>query len=254
MGICGEFLLLDIRTPNPIGFTVVELLERKENILKVKGVDMVDGTPVVDIKPHTSADKKKNIRLGWIEKTRSGNPHKVKTLIVYWSGTGNTEKVAKAIHRGLKREGLKPTIKMVEEAREEDLYDYDLVFLGSPSHTWMPAQPVLEFIREKRREYAKRGLIKPCAPKIPEKNAVVFCTYSGPHTGINEAIPAGKYMRQFFEHIGFDVRAEWYVVGEFHGNELLSTKGKLGDIRGRPNSQDLAKVENDTVQLIRSLM
>lgn len=178
----------------------------------------------------------------------------VKTLIVYWSGTGNTEKVAKAIHRGLKRKGLKPPIKMVEEASKENLYDYDLVFLGSPSHTWMPAQPVLKFIEEKRREYAKCGLIKPCAPKFPGKNAVVFCTYSGPHTGINEAIPAGKYMRQFFEHLGFDVKAEWYVVGEFHGREQLSTKGKLGDIRGRPNSQDLAKVENDTVQLIQSLM
>ena len=219
-----------------------------------RGVDMVDGTPVLDIKPYTSADRKENIRIGWIEKTRSGNPRKIRALIVYWSGTGNTEKVAKAIHRALKRKGLEPTMKRVEEAKEENLFDYDLVFLGSPSHTWIPAQPVLNFIEEKRREYAKRGLIKPCAPKVPGKNAVVFCTYSGPHTGINEAIPAGKYMCQFFEHLGFDVRAEWYVVGEFHRRELLSTKGRLGDIRGRPNSQDLAKVENDTAQLIRSLM
>ena len=174
--------------------------------------------------------QKKNTKTGWIEMTRGGNPRKVKTLIVYWSGTGNTEKVAKAIHRALKRKGLEPTIKRVKEAKEVDLYDYDLVFLGSPSHTWMPAQPVLKFIKEKRKEYAKRGLIKPCAPKIPGKNAVVFCTYSGPHTGINEAIPAGKYMHQFFEHLGFDVRAEWYVVGEFRGNELLSTKGANSEI------------------------
>jgi len=214
---------------------------------------MVDGTPVLDIKPYTSVDQKENIRLGWIEKT-SANPHKVKTLIVYWSGTGNTEKVAKAILSGLEKEGLKPTVKTVKEAGEEELYDYDLIFLGSPSHTWIPAEPVLKFIEKKRREYARRGLIKPCAPKVPGKNAVVFCTYSGPHTGIDEAIPAGKYMRQFFEHLGFHVRAEWYVVGEFHGNELLSTKGKLGDIRSRPNSQDLAKVEKDTVQLIQSLV
>ena len=182
---------------------------------------------------------------------KRGNPRKLKALIVYWSGTGNTEKVAKAIQRGLEKAGLESTMKRVKVAKEEALYDYDLVFLGSPSHTWLPAEPVLEFIREKRREYAKRGFIKPCAPKIPDKNAVVFCTYSGPHTGIDEAIPAGKYMRQFFEHLGFDVKAEWYVVGEYHGHELLSTRGKLGDIRGRPNSQDLAEVENDTVELIR---
>ncbi len=182
------------------------------------------------------------------------NLRKVKALIVYWSGTGNTEKVAKAIRRGLEKRGLEPTMKRVEEAWEEELYNYDLVFLGSPLHTWMPTQPVQELIKEKRGEYAKRGFIKPCAPKVPGKNAVVFCTYSGPHTGINEAIPAGKYMCQFFEHLGFDVKAEWYMVGEFHGHELLSTKGKLGDIRGRPDSRDLAEVENDTVELIRNLV
>lgn len=181
------------------------------------------------------------------------NSQKLCALIIYWSGTGNTEKVAHAIRKGMEKEGLKPTIKRVEEAGEEELYNYDLIFLGSPSHGWLPAEAVLKFIKKKRREYARRGFIKPCAPKILGKNAVVFCTYSGPHTGIDEAIPVGKYMRQFFEHLGFDVKAEWYIVGEFHGHELFSTKGKLGDIRGRPNSQDLAKVENDTIKLIRHL-
>ncbi len=38
--------------PNPIGLTVVELLERKGRFLRVKNIDMIDGTPVLDIKPH----------------------------------------------------------------------------------------------------------------------------------------------------------------------------------------------------------
>lgn len=188
------------------------------------------------------------------DRVESGDPQKVKALIVYWSGTGNTAKVANAIRIGMEKEGLEPTIKRVEEARNEALYDYDLIFLGSPSHTWLPAEPVLEFVKEKTKEYEQRELIKPRSPKIPGKNAVVFCTYSGPHTGIDEAIPAGKYLRQFLEHLGFDVKAEWYIIGEHHRSELLSTKGKLGDIRGRPDSKDLAKVENDTVKLIRHLM
>jgi len=50
-------------------------------------------------------------------------------------------------------------------------------------------------------------------------------------------------MHQFLEHLGFEVRAEWYVVGEFHGDELLSTKGKLGNIKGRRNTQDLARIK-----------
>ena len=177
----------------------------------------------------------------------------MKASILYWSGTGNTEKVADAIRRGMEREGVKPTIRRVQEAGEEELYDYDLVCLGSPSHMFLPAEPVLKFVKERITEYNKRGLIKPCAPKIPGKYGVVFCTYSGPHTGIGEAIPVDKFMRQFLEHLGFDVRAEWYVIGEFHGSELYSTKGRLGDIRGRPNKKDLAKIEHDTAELVKRL-
>ena len=38
--------------PNPIGLTLVELVERKENVLWVRGLDAYDGTPVLDIKPY----------------------------------------------------------------------------------------------------------------------------------------------------------------------------------------------------------
>ena len=38
--------------PNPIGLTIVELLERQENTLRVRGLDAYDGTPVLDIKPY----------------------------------------------------------------------------------------------------------------------------------------------------------------------------------------------------------
>ena len=101
--------------------------------------------------------------------------------------------------------------------------------------------------------HSERGDIKLGAPSIPGKTAVVFCTYSGPHTGISEATPAGDYMGQFFEHLGFEVAAKWYIVGEFHGSEDLSTQGRLGDIRGRPNRQDLAEVESNVSTLIKSI-
>ena len=51
--IRGVFATRHPDRPNPIGFTVVELLERRGRVLKVRGVDMVDGTPVVDIKPRS---------------------------------------------------------------------------------------------------------------------------------------------------------------------------------------------------------
>jgi len=70
----------------------------------------------------------------------------------------------------------------------------------------------------------------------------VFCTYSGPHTGIDEAIPCGKYMGQFFEHLGITVLDEWYVLSEFHGSLENSTKGRMGDIRGKPTVEELKAI------------
>lgn len=174
-------------------------------------------------------------------------------LIIYFSATGNTEKVANAIWETLKEEKVKVNLLKVQDAAEEELYDYNLVFLGTPSHSFLPAQPVMHFINNKMKLHRERGDIKLCAPKISGKTAVVFCTYSGPHTGINEATPVGKYMGQFFEHIGFEIAAEWYVIGEFHGREENSTMGRLGNIKGRPNQQDLAKVKSDVLDLIKSI-
>jgi hypothetical protein len=60
-------------------------------------------------------------------------------------------------------------------------------------------------------------------------------------------------MGQLFEHIGFEVAGEWHTVGEFHKREDLSTMGKLGDIRGRPNEKDLAEIEELVSGLVKSL-
>ncbi len=46
-------------------------------------------------------------------------------------------------------------------------------------------------------------------------------------TGLNEAIPAGKYAGQFFDHLGFEVLDEWYILSEFHGSEINSTTLEL---------------------------
>jgi flavodoxin len=177
----------------------------------------------------------------------------LKTLILYWSATGNTEKVAGAIQKALARQGANPVVKKIGQADEEELYQYDLVFLGSPSYQFLPPEPVQKFVKKKMKLHRDRGDIKLGAPRIAGKTAVVFCTYSGPHTGIREATPVGEYLGQFFEHIGFEVAAKWYTVGEFHGHEDLSTKGRLGDIRGRPNQKDLAEVEDNVAELIGSI-
>jgi len=54
--LLGVFATRTAFRPNPIGLTLVELLERKNNVLVVKGLDALDGTPVLDIKPYNSRD------------------------------------------------------------------------------------------------------------------------------------------------------------------------------------------------------
>jgi multimeric flavodoxin WrbA len=174
-------------------------------------------------------------------------------VIIYWSKTGNTEKVARAIQEGLKNAGTNFSLLRVEDAEEVDFYDYDLVCIGFPTHQWRPAKPVEKFLSSKFSAYRNQGRIKWGAPRVPGKNALVFCTYSGPHTGINEAIPAGLYTGQCFEHLGFNILDEWYVLGEFHGSEEASTKGRMGDIRGLPTKEDLNKVTEDTIQIFKTI-
>ena len=62
----GVFATRSPRRPNPIGLTVVELLRRDGRLLHVRGVDMLDGTPIVDIKPYLSSIAPESLRRGWI--------------------------------------------------------------------------------------------------------------------------------------------------------------------------------------------
>ena len=49
------------------------------------------------------------------------------------------------------------------------------------------------------------------------------------------------------------IRDRWYIVGEFKGNEVLSTQGRLGDIKGRPNENDLLNVETKVKNLLQKI-
>jgi len=62
----GVFATRSPRRPNPIGLTVVELLGRDGPRLRVRGIDMLDGTPILDIKPYLSSVPVENLRRGWL--------------------------------------------------------------------------------------------------------------------------------------------------------------------------------------------
>jgi len=76
----GVFATRSPRRPNPIGLSVVELLGRDGRHLRVRGVDMLDGTPVLDLKPYLSSVPPEQIRRGWLAEAearkaaRNGGP------------------------------------------------------------------------------------------------------------------------------------------------------------------------------------
>jgi tRNA-Thr(GGU) m(6)t(6)A37 methyltransferase TsaA len=65
----GIFACRHPNRPNPIGISVVKLLERRRNILLVEGIDTLDGTPLIDVKPYVPKfDERKGAKAGWLER------------------------------------------------------------------------------------------------------------------------------------------------------------------------------------------
>lgn len=62
----GVFATRTPRRPNPLGLTVVHLLRRDGPRLRVRGLDMLDGTPIVDIKPYLTSVPVEQVRRGWL--------------------------------------------------------------------------------------------------------------------------------------------------------------------------------------------
>jgi tRNA (adenine37-N6)-methyltransferase len=67
----GVFATRSPRRPNPIGLTVVQLLGREHERLQVRGIDMLDGTPILDIKPYLSSVPQETLRRGWLSEAEA---------------------------------------------------------------------------------------------------------------------------------------------------------------------------------------
>ena len=63
----GVFATRSPKRPNAIGLTTVEFMRREGALLHLRGIDMLDGTPVLDIKPYLSSVPMHELRRGWLE-------------------------------------------------------------------------------------------------------------------------------------------------------------------------------------------
>ena len=73
----GIFSIRHFNRPNPIGISVVRLDQVKSNILTIGEVDILDGTPLLDIKPYMpDFDNRHDVRKGWYEHARNRSEYK----------------------------------------------------------------------------------------------------------------------------------------------------------------------------------
>ncbi|HMB31576.1 MAG TPA: hypothetical protein VKN82_07115 [Desulfohalobiaceae bacterium] len=180
----------------------------------------------------------------------------MKILNLFYSMTSNTKIVAERISKDI--ESLGHSLDLMQLTTKDlslDLLNYDMFFIGSGVYEWLPGKPMQEVFAKWRKHYVEQGAILPSSPRLTGKKAVIYCTYGGAHTGINEAIPAVKYMGQLFDHLGIEIIGEWYFVGEYHPERLkpFSSNGRLGNIEGRPNENDLNEVSERVKGILQAL-
>lgn len=72
----GLFATRSPRRPNPIGLTIVELLGRQGRVLRVRGIDMLEATPILDLKPYLSNVEPERLRRGWLADAEARNAGK----------------------------------------------------------------------------------------------------------------------------------------------------------------------------------
>ena len=72
----GIFATRAPKRPNPIGLSIVKLLHIEQNVLRIDNVDILDGTPLLDIKPYVPEfDQHPAERVGWLEQARGKVHH-----------------------------------------------------------------------------------------------------------------------------------------------------------------------------------
>jgi len=78
-----------------------------------------------------------------------------KILIVYYSKTGNTEKMAYAVEEGVKGEGIEVEVQKAEDTKVDDLLEYEGMIAGSPTYFGLPAAELVKLFDESVTHYGK---------------------------------------------------------------------------------------------------
>ena len=139
----------------------------------------------------------------------------MKSLVVYYSKSGNTEKVAQAIAKGLEAE-----LKKIEEV--EDVYQYELICIGTPVHALAPAEPVKKFLKE--------------LPDLSGRKGAGFCTMHA--AGDKRTL---RIIKEKLENKGVSFLGSFSCKG---ASSIFADWGPKIFNRGKPNEENLKRAED----------
>jgi len=142
----------------------------------------------------------------------------LEVLVIYYSQTGNTEKVAEALARGAEKAGASVFVKGVEDVDSSELGKYGLICIGTPVHYFRPAGKVREFLKK--------------LPNLTGKFGVAFSTHGGLGAGWSLST-IGKALRGKGASVLGSLTT---VAANYHHRPLVLHKD-------RPNDDDLRKFE-----------
>ncbi|HEY78678.1 MAG TPA: hypothetical protein G4O09_06160 [Dehalococcoidia bacterium] len=175
-------------------------------------------------------------------------PKKRKSLILYQTMSGNTEKVALRFKKVFEKKGWECDIFKIDKNMGADnlpfdFQDYDFLCVGSGVYSSMPGKELMDIMFKAGHERKRAGKTVHVWSKIipGPKTGIVFVTYSGMHLGPKEAEPALSKLDLDIEHIRFKCIGRFSCPGKM--GQRATPQWWHGDIRDRPSERDLLKAE-----------
>jgi flavodoxin len=185
-----------------------------------------------------------------LTKEEHSGGHVLKVLVTYYSDTGNTEKVAKAIYEEVSKKN-KTDLKKVKETKVGDLDGYELVFIGSPSRGHLLASPV--------------NAILNAIPPAPKYKLAGFITHMSP---ISEKHDGYEGCFASFERVSKQKQIDFRGVYDCQG--VLAPRGRdfvkkslnlsdaewekrVKEMEKHPSTEDLQKAKEFAKQVLAKI-
>lgn len=173
----------------------------------------------------------------------------MKILVTYYSQTGNTEQIAKAIHKVV-LQNHKADLKKVSNVKSKDLDKYDIVFLGSACHATDLAKPILRFIKKipKSPNFKLAGFFthSTAPPEGSERNKELYEKWAGNCHKSFEKIKKEKNI-DFKGYFGCQGSPSPSIEEFIHETILPEDdewRDYIEDAKNRPNTTDIENAKN----------